>query len=461
MSSFWKFSKNGKHLKILLATGILLGSPLLAQAENPRTPMRLSPNEAVDLAIRNNLDLEAQRISTGTARRASNLAWNQLIPTVDVGATMYRLNTAPERIDLGIPGMPPMDFANRSGRTIHVTTALSFNFGKFAEMNKLRQDYKLGLITYNKARAQLERDTRKLYHNILLIQENIALLQGSLETADRQVQIAQVKLNAGIAAELTLLQARVARESLLPIIDQARNGLSLFRMQFSMFLGLPHDTEFELIPVATDMSPIPLDTMELISMAAAGQPDIQELRQSILIMNSIRQSNKHNMSTPTLSLGWTVDPTLGRSPFFERDMWSQQAEAFTMSVGFRLNWFLPFGTERQYIRSLNDQIRAANINLEQMIRGTEIEIHNLVQTLERIKLSIEALKQTVTLAERSFQLTEQAYRLGRSDVFQVQNAELSLRQARVQLSEQQFNYLNGLLDLEYMLGIPFGTLATP
>jgi len=45
------------------------------------------------------------------------------------------------------------------------------------------------------------------------------------------------------------------------------------------------------------------------------------------------------------------------------------------------------------------------------------------------------------------------------DYFQVQNAEQSLRQARVQLLEQQFNYLNGLIDLEYSTGVPFGTLS--
>jgi outer membrane protein TolC len=45
------------------------------------------------------------------------------------------------------------------------------------------------------------------------------------------------------------------------------------------------------------------------------------------------------------------------------------------------------------------------------------------------------------------------------DFFQVQSAEQSLRQARVQMLEQQFNYLNGLIDLEYSIGVPFGTLV--
>jgi len=43
---------------------------------------------------------------------------------------------------------------------------------------------------------------------------------------------------------------------------------------------------------------------------------------------------------------------------------------------------------------------------------------------------------------------------------QVQNAQLELRQARVSMLEQQFNYLNGLIDLEYAVGVPFGSLAS-
>jgi hypothetical protein len=42
----------------------------------------------------------------------------------------------------------------------------------------------------------------------------------------------------------------------------------------------------------------------------------------------------------------------------------------------------------------------------------------------------------------------------------VQNAELELKQAKVSVLEQQFNYLNGLIDLEYSIGVPFGTLSS-
>jgi len=302
-----------------------------------------------------------------------------------------------------------------------------------------------------------------------LLQENISLLHGSLENADRQVQIAQANFNAGLAPELTLLQAQVGRENLRPIIDQAESGLRLLMMQFSMLLGLPHEVEFELEPVETALAPLAFDIAELIRRATSDNLDVQELRQTLLVMESGRRAMRTGLFTPFLSLAWNADPTFAGNPLADNswfdgigsaDNWNQQSGALRFTVGFRLNGLLPFGAERQGLQNLEDQIRLANIGLAQMIRGTEIQIHNLVLTLEGIKLTMEALEQTVALAERSFALTEQAYGAGLIDLFQVQNAEMSLRQARVQLHEQQFNYLNSLIDLEYALGIPFGSLTS-
>ena len=42
----------------------------------------------------------------------------------------------------------------------------------------------------------------------------------------------------------------------------------------------------------------------------------------------------------------------------------------------------------------------------------------------------------------------------------MQSAALALEQSRLQLLTQQFNYLNDLIDLEYSIGVPFGTLSS-
>jgi outer membrane protein TolC len=206
---------------------------------------------------------------------------------------------------------------------------------------------------------------------------------------------------------------------------------------------------------------IALDVADLIAKAASGKPDIQELRHSVLLLQSARKAQVYAL-TPSLSLSWGITPTFLGDPWKDNwgngDLW-RKSGSLTISLGVRLHSLLPWSSDSQGIKNQDDQIRTTNIGLSQLIRGTELEIYNLVLTLEKTRTTTEAQAQTIDLAERTYRLTENAYRAGLQDLLEVQNAELSLRQAQVQMLEQQFNYLNSLIDLEYAIGVPFGTLS--
>jgi outer membrane protein TolC len=105
-------------------------------------------------------------------------------------------------------------------------------------------------------------------------------------------------------------------------------------------------------------------------------------------------------------------------------------------------------------------MRMQNIRLAQTIRETELEIFTKLNNLEKILASEEAQRAAVSMAEQSYRLTEEAYRAGLQDFQSVQNATLALNQAKLQLMREQFNYLNDLIDLEYSIGVPFGTLSS-
>ncbi|MCL2270651.1 MAG: TolC family protein [Treponema sp.] len=455
-----------------------------AQADNSqRESVRLSPDEAVDRALKNNLSLETARVTTGTKKRASDLSWNQFIPSVTASGTMV-LNTEKSTIS-GIapvkqmplnpfidnmlpdgyklpPGTPNMYAVvpysmDGPGWTFALSMQASFtlSIAMFENMNRLRLDYEGGLIAYEKAKLQLERDVRKAYNSMLLLQENITLLRGSYENVQRQVQIAQANYRAGLVPELTLLQAQVGLENMKPMMDQVENGMRLSMASFAMSLGMPYDTPFELLPMEQETEFIPLDVKEMISKAASGKPDIQELRHTIIMMQSARKAQFHSL-LPFLNLSW--NPTAAYVPDPIKD-WQNSSGSFNITLGVQLHSLIPWSANFQGIKNFDDQIVTANMGLEMMIQGTGIEIYNTVLSLDKTRITAEAQAQAVNLAERAYQLAERAYRAGLQDHFQVQNAEQALRQARVNLLTEQFNYLNGLLDLEYAIGVPFGTLS--
>jgi outer membrane protein TolC len=348
--------------------------------------------------------------------------------------------------------------------TIQASVTLSYAVCEYVK--QLRLDYHGGLISYETAKLQLERDIRKSFNNMALLQENINLLRDSYEAAGRRVDMARANYRAGLVPELVYLQAQVQVENMRPMMDQVENGYRLSMAQFAMFLGLPYNTNFEL--VSGDVSGgavaefIPLDVKEFISKAASGKPDIRELRNTILMLQSVRQMQLDAM-TPALTLSWNTMNVFTK--IFEEKSWSDERNwnksgSFTLSLGVRLHSLIPWSPDYQGVKKMEDQIKTANIGLAQMIQGTEIEVYNTVLALEKTRLTAEAQTQTVNLAERAYTLSMQAYRAGLQDNLQVQNADLELKQAKVSMLEQQFNYLNGLIDLEYAIGVPFGTLSS-
>jgi len=236
-----------------------------------------------------------------------------------------------------------------------------------------------------------------------------------------------------------------------------------------LLLGLPHDTPLELTPITLGVSLIPWDAADLISRAAGGRPDIQELQAGIMALQSQRRALRLQQYTPFLRLGWTVSSMFGmmndplRDSWFERDNWNRIGHdaggALSITLGMNFNSLLPFTREGQQIRDMDAVLQMQNIRLAQTIRETELELFTMINSLERIRAAVEAQQATVYLAEESWRLTEEAFRTGLQDFQAVQNAALALDQARLWLLSEQFNYLNYLIDLEYALGVPFGTLA--
>jgi outer membrane protein TolC len=411
------------------------------------------------MAIENNLSLQASGIELGTKKRKADFAWNRFIPEVNLSGTLAGLNKKPEATSLGPLTIPAANQWNLMG---DLSVSLNLNFALFEGMNNLKLDYQAGLVTYDNAKKQLERDVRKAYNNILLLDSSIQLLRDNLDSAEQQVAMAQANYQSGLVPELSLLQAQVAMENLKPTILEMENNLSVMQSSFAFSLGLPFGTVMELAPIKTP-SFIDLNLEELITKASSVKPEIMALKQNIIVMQSMSKAQKLQAYTPTIALGWNIDPTftgkLGEDSLFMEDGWKQQSGMFRVTLALNLNAYLPFTATGMALQELDDTVNSLNLSLAQLIRGTEIEVYQTVLQLQKSQTYMEALKLTEDLALRSYRQTEQAYESGSVDFLQVQSALLEYQKAQNAVVAESFNYLSGLIDLEYATGVPFGTLS--
>jgi len=426
------------------------------------------------------------RLNTDMKGRKARFVWNEFLPTLGVNGTMGRTNWASSQSAMiGMPGTAtsipglgteydrvlvtdPFSLPNWFVQA-QFSAELIFSFALIEGIKSIKLDYDASRISLEKAKLQMEQGVRKMYNGILLLEANVALLQESFENAKRQTNMAEANFRAGLVPRLAWLQAQVAVENMKPAMNDLENTLKTLKGNFALFCGLPYDALIELEPVELGGNYISPDMNDFISRSASGKPDIQELQANIITLQTQRKALRLQAYTPYLRFGWTMstlfNPMLNpfKDSWFTKDSWTSKGQAggsFTITLGWSINSLFPFTKEGQTRKDLEAGVQIQNIALAQMIRETELEIFTKINSLEKIRSSTEAQQATVDLAEQSYRLTEEAYRAGLQDLQSVQNAALALNQAKIQLLTQQFNYLNDLIDLEYSIGVPFGTLGS-
>ena len=423
----------------------------------------LTVDQAVDYANQNSKTLKSSAIDLEMKKRANDYKWNQLLPSVNVSATMSRSNeytdpTAgigemlnPLMQAMGQQGFPASEETEaKHWRAVgNVGISWNFSFALVDGLRLIRKQYEAGQITWDQTLRQNELQVRKLFYGLLLQQEGLALQQQSLENARLRAQQAQVNYRNGLIPELALLQAQVAYENQRPSILKQEQAMKQQLDLFGFLLGVPAGTE---IVLEGEINPsfVDLDTDELISLYSQNHPDILSLQKNLEILNLNLSVQNMQAYTPSLSLSWGFQPVVADISSNWIDTYVDNG-AFSATLAWNLTNLLPFSANRQAAKDIKDNIRKLELSLETLVEKTELDIRTQVDALAQSQAAIEASAGNIQLAQRSYDMTLVAYRNGTVELLDVREAENQLNQAKLGLANEKFNYLSGLLDLEYTL----------
>ena len=214
---------------VVLALGAV-GGGLFAQDQDAGEMQEVTivdAETAVQLALANNLGVEIQDINVRTAKRLVDNAWTVFIPQVSASGTLSRVNEVPDITGLTPvpdPGAPAGTFnvtpfeeeGNRWNLSSELSASLAVNLQIIRNIQQTVQQYDIGVINLEDAKAQLRRDVRTQFYELLSQQENIRITRESIETAQERFEQTQINYDNGLVDEFTLLSSRVQLENLRP-----------------------------------------------------------------------------------------------------------------------------------------------------------------------------------------------------------------------------------------------------
>ncbi len=451
------------YVGILVSLALFSVSVVYAQSESAVTEnsgktaeesvVRLTIEQAVDYARENSKTLQSSAIDLEIKKRASSYSWNQFMPSVQVTGTMSRKNEVTQ-MSLPFPGMPPQPDPTEADHWTAVGgVSVSWNFSAamIESIRLAKRDYEAGLISWDQTLRQTELQIEKLFYGLLLQEESLKIQQDSLENARLRMEQARINYLNGLIPELSYIQAQVSYQNMKPSVMKQEQLLKQQLDMFGFLIGLPVGTKIEL-EGAIEPPRIELVAQDLVDISMENNPDILLLNKNLEILKLTYSMQNLQTYIPSLSLSWGFQPVVSDIQENWIDNYTDGG-SFSATLVWNLTNMLPFSANQQKAKDTKDNIRKMELSLETLKENTALNIRTQIDNLNQAWANIEAASGNITLAQKSYDMNVTSYQNGTRELLDVKDAESQLNQAKLGLINSKYEYLTGLLDLEYSLNI--------
>lgn len=400
---------------------------------------QLTIDDVVILAADNNLSLKRNQLALNQLELKDKYSWNSASPTIGASA-QFGNGLQENSTSLSISG-------NVSFR---LTPAL------YSSIKSAKLNYENGITSYENAVKTVEKNVRQIFYSLIYSKENLTLLNRNLETAKQRYDLSREKFNRGQLSELDLLTTQMNYESLKPSYESAEIAYENSIANFKQLLGINQNEQIELIGNLDEMMNVSIN-QDLLEYNIEELPTVKEIKSKIELAKTNLLATKFSAWGPSISLGYNASKA-GQDMTGEF-AWADFKQSVSVGVSIPLDGYLPWSNGSLSISAQKSSLEDLNLQLENEKTTVELTIKKYIKEINQAKSQLSSLQSNVALAQKTYDMTLNAYNYGSRDLLTLQNAADSLLKSKNQLQSQVYNLICKIMDLEFTLGLPLGALT--
>lgn len=433
----------------LFALALALLGPGVLAAQEPRSTIVLTLDEAVAMALRQNPFHMASQEKVAQARAGVRQAVSGFLPSLSAQGT----DTLDEKLFVlefpsltgGAPQRITIDF------TKDYQMALAFSLPLFAG-GRLTAGYKqaqYGLKASQEAVRLSEQETifeaKRAFYGYLLAREFSSVADEALALAEEFRENVKNLHAVGMASKFDLLRSEVQVANLKPQAIRARNGVDVAALGLKTVLGLGLDAPIE---VRGELAAPPLEpgTEGIIEEAMAQRPELRQLDYQRSMAGEMLKIARGSQ-LPTLAVGgsyslWADNMNL------HRGTWQN---FYSISLSLSMSIFDGFQSRAQA-----GQAKAAIRELEWTRKGMSdaiaFEVRQAVLNSTQARETLVSQEKNVEQAREAVRIAELNYAEGLATNLDVSTAQVALSQARTNYSQALYDCVISQAQLEKAVG---------
>lgn len=400
---------------------------------------QLTIDDAVILAADNNLTLKRNQLALKQLELKDKYSWNSASPTIGASA-QFGNGLQENSTSLSISG-------NVSFR---LTPAL------YSSIKSAKLNYENGITSYETAVKTVEKNVRQIFYSLIYSKENLSLLNRNLETAKQRYDLSQEKFSRGQLSELDLLTTQMNYESLKPSYESAEIAYENSIANFKQLLGINQNEQIDLIGNLDEMMNVSIN-QDLLEYNLEELPTVKEIKSKIELAKTNLLATKFSAWGPSLSLSYSASKA-GQDMTGEF-AWADFKQSVSVGVSIPLDGYLPWSNGSLSVSAQKSNLEDLNLQLENEKTTVELTIKKYIKEINQAKSQLSSLQNNVALAQKTYDMTLNAYNYGSRDLLTLQSAADSLLKSKNQLQSQVYNLICKIMDLEFTLGLPLGALT--
>ncbi len=431
---------------------LLIGPSLLHAADALGESRSITLDDAVRIGIERSRSLEIARLDKNMAGQKIRETWSEVLPQITTSFTYTR--TLKPSVLLFPPGQGlPTTLETSSDNAGHATLDLHqplFNIKAITGIKAASIVRKMSEAAYRTTEAAVVADIKISYFDALISKDQLKLIEQSIARWEQSRKDTRAMFRQGVAADIDTLKAFLSVENLRPDLLQAQTRVATTLTKLKNAMGIPLDSSIVLTgKLELSSASYPSDIAAAYREALDARPDLRQLDFQVKAEGE-KVSAVRAERFPVISAFGKLE---SQTAFNDNIRYTDALWPASSSVG--LQFTMPLFTGYR-ISAQVEQARIAQLQtrtrFEELKANIRAEVEVRVLNFRESQKRIEVQSQTISVAERSYNISLLRFREGIGSRLELTDAELQLNKAKTNYLQAVYDYLVAGVQLEKALG---------
>ena len=430
--------------KLILNTLAIAASFFIPVFGMAQEPLRLTLDQALEIALSESNTIKIADMTvekTGYAKKGSYAA---LYPNVSISGSYQR--TLQKQVMVMDMGGQAMEI--KVGRDNNINTSASASMplvnAQLWESLKLSSlDVELAVEQARSSKISMISQVKQAFYAVLLTQKSHEVVSGVYENARKNYEKTEQRFNVGKASEVEHLRAQVTMMNAEPNVSSAENAVLLATWQLKAIMGIDLGTEVEVVGDLNDYTNEMLTPYvsedDLSSNSTLMQLDIQNR----MLESTIRMQKKQYLPTLAASINYNYSA-----------MGDDKLSWFPSSTA-ALSLSIPVfdGFQKRYsIKQSKVSKNMLELQREDTERNLRIAIRNYNDQMALCIKNYQAANATVEVAQKSYDISEKMYEVGKATLVELNDAQVALMQSQLTQAQAIYEFMVSKASLDELIG---------